>query len=56
MPASPATVATYLSARADQGRKGATIAGFEAEVTGADAEPVMSMKISVMVLPDGVTA
>ena len=44
----------HVSALSD--RKGATIAGFEAEVTGADAEPVMSMKISVMVLPDGVTA
>lgn len=44
----------HVSALSD--RKGVTIAGFEALVAGAAGEPVLSMKISVMVLPDGTTA
>jgi hypothetical protein len=37
-------------------RRGAVIAAFEAAITGEDDEPVVTMKISVMVLPDGVVA
>ena len=44
----------HVSALSD--RKGATIAGFEASVEGVGEEPVLTMKISVMVLPDGATA
>lgn len=38
------------------GRRGAIMAAFEASLTDAQGEPVTTMKISVMVLPDGVTA
>lgn len=37
-------------------RRGAIVAAFEGDLTDAAQEPVSSMKISVMVLPDGVTA
>lgn len=37
-------------------RRGAIMAAFEAELTDTEAKPVITMKISVMVLPDGVTA
>jgi len=37
-------------------RKGAVIANFEATITDAQSNPVTTMKISVMALPDGVTA
>lgn len=37
-------------------RRGAIIAGFEAELIDPEQQPVVMMKISVMVLPDGVTA
>lgn len=37
-------------------RRGAIIAAFEAELTDATDATVSSMKISVMALPDGVTA
>ena len=37
-------------------RRGAIMIAFEAEGTDADDVPVSSMKISVMALPDGVTA
>lgn len=37
-------------------RRGAIIAAFEAELTDAEDATVSSMKISVMALPDGVTA
>lgn len=37
-------------------RRGAIIAGFEAELLDPDEQPAVTMKISVMVLPDGVTA
>jgi len=37
-------------------RRGSIIAGFEAELIDPDQRPVVTMKISVMVLPDGVTA
>ena len=50
----PLVLEMYVSALSD--RKGATIAGFEASIAGAGDEPVLSVKISVMVLPDGVTA
>jgi len=50
----PLELEMRVSALSD--RKGATIAGFEALVADAEADPVITMKISVMVLPDGVTA
>ncbi len=50
----PLELIMHVSALSE--RKGATIAGFEASVIGTSDELVMSMKISVMVLPDGVTA
>lgn len=37
-------------------RRGAVMASFEADVTDAETKPVTTMKISVMVLPDGATA
>ncbi|MCK9485890.1 MAG: hypothetical protein M0R73_04200 [Dehalococcoidia bacterium] len=37
-------------------RRGAVIAAFEANLTDAGGAPITTMKISVMVLPDGVTA
>lgn len=37
-------------------RRGMTVAVFEATLRDAAAAPVVTMKISVMVLPDGVTA
>lgn len=37
-------------------RRGAVIASFQAELTDAEQAPVTTMRISVMVLPDGVTA
>lgn len=37
-------------------RRGAVMAAFEASLTDADGAPVTTMKISVMVLPDGVSA
>lgn len=37
-------------------RRGAIMAAFEAELTDAEDLPVSSMKISVMALPDGVSA
>jgi hypothetical protein len=37
-------------------RRGAMMAAFEAELSDSKAAPVVTMKISVMVLPDGVTA
>lgn len=50
----PLELEMHVSALSD--RKGATIAGFEAVLTGSEGAPVLTMKISVMVLPDGVTA
>lgn len=50
----PLELVMHVSALSE--RKGVTIAGFDASVIGAGDEPVMSMKISVMVLPDGVAA
>ncbi|MEX2373912.1 MAG: MaoC family dehydratase N-terminal domain-containing protein [Dehalococcoidia bacterium] len=37
-------------------RRGAVMAAFEADLTDADGGSVATMKISVMVLPDGVSA
>lgn len=37
-------------------RRGAVMASFEAELTDAAHAPVTTMRISVMVLPDGVSA
>ena len=50
----PLTLEMRVSALSE--RRGAIVAAFEAELTDAEQAPVSSMKISVMALPDGVTA
>ncbi|MGE3960265.1 MAG: hypothetical protein AB7F65_01120 [Dehalococcoidia bacterium] len=50
----PLELEMHVSALSE--RRGAILIAFEAEVTAAGASPVSSMKISVMALPDGVTA
>lgn len=50
----PLTLEMRVSAMSE--RRGAIMAAFEAELTDAQDASVSSMKISVMALPDGVTA
>ncbi len=50
----PLTLEMRVSSLAE--RRGAIMIAFEAEVTDAEEAAVSSMKISVMALPDGVTA
>ena len=50
----PLTLEMRVSALSE--RRGAIVAAFEAELTDAEQAPVSSMRISVMALPDGVTA
>lgn len=49
----PLTVRMGVSALSE--RRGVTIAAFEADVRDASDAPVTTMRISVMVAPDGVT-